>query len=73
MQNHDTTYDKRALTIKEAAEYACVYRSTVKNWIARGILPYEDLPGEGSGSHRFTRIRKEDLDGFLNNFSIVCR
>ena len=68
MNNKELISDKRAFTIKEAAEYACVCRSTVKNWIARGILPYEDLPGKGSGFHRFRRIRKEDIDEFLDHF-----
>ena len=57
---------KRALTISEAAEYACVSRATVQNWIVSGMLPYEVLPGRGKGTNCFRRIRKSDLDEFLN-------
>ena len=57
---------KRALTIKEAAEYACVSRGTIQNWISRDLLPFEKLPGSGTGPYCFRRIRKEDLDNFLN-------
>jgi len=60
------TLDKRALTILEAAEYACVSRGIVGAWLAKGLLPYEELPGNGSGSYRFRRIRKADLDEFLD-------
>jgi len=57
---------RRALTIKETAEYACVSRGTVDNWLVNGLLPHEILPGRGNGSQRFIRIRKNDLDDFLN-------
>jgi excisionase family DNA binding protein len=57
---------KRALTITEAAEYACVSRGTVENWLAKGILPFEELPSRGKEQYRFRRIRREDLDVFLN-------
>lgn len=65
-ENKNLLNSKRALTIKEAAEYACVSRGTVENWIITGLLPYEDLPSRGKGSYRFIRIRKEDLDELLN-------
>jgi len=60
--------DKRAFTIKEAADYACVSRSTVENWLNKGLLPYEELPGRGNGLYHYRRIRKKDLDEFLNKF-----
>lgn len=62
------TLDKRAFSIKEAAEYACVSRGTIENWLAKGLLPFEELPGRGKGSYCFRRIRKNDLDEFLNRF-----
>jgi len=69
MTNYNNkSFNKRALNIKEAAEYVCVSRATIVNWIARGWLPCEELPGEGSGNCHFRRIRKEDLDSFLNQF-----
>jgi len=59
--------EKRALTIKDAAEYACVSRGTVDNWLRRGLLSYEELPSRG-GKYRFIRIRKDTLDKFLNSY-----
>ena len=38
------------------------------NWLARGMLAYEELPGSGSGLYRFRRIRLADLDAFLDGF-----
>ncbi len=58
--------NKRAFTIAEAAKYACVSRATLLNWIVSRLLPYEELPGRGKGSHKFRLIRKNDLDAFLN-------
>ena len=58
-------FEKRALTIAETAEYTCVSRGTVESWLAKGLLPYEELPGTGS-KQRFRRIRKKDLDTFLD-------
>ena len=57
--------DKRALSICEAALYACVSRGTIENWMAQGLLPYEELPGRGKGMQKFRRIRVEDLKAFL--------
>ena len=57
---------KRALTLSEAAQYACVSRGIIKNWLESGALPYEVLPSSGEGKHCFQRIRKDDLDEFLN-------
>ena len=59
--------NKRALKIHEAAQYACVSRATVQNWIIRRLLPCEILPGRG-GKYHFRRIRKADLDAFLDRF-----
>lgn len=65
MKRYDL-HNKRALTIAEAAEYACVSRGTINNWLVKGILPYEELPSGGDGSYRFLRIRRQDLDELLN-------
>lgn len=61
---------KRALTIQEAAIHACVSRGTIKTWIDRYGLPFEDLPGRGPGKYKFIRIRLEDLDAFLDAYRI---
>ena len=59
--------NKRAFTINEAAEYACVSRATLHNWMVSGLLPFEVLPSRGEGLHKFRLIRKLDLDEFLDN------
>ncbi len=56
--------EKHAFSIKEAAEYACVSRSTVENWFNKGLLPFEELLGRGKGLYHYRRIRKKDLDEF---------
>ncbi len=66
--NNDKKYNKRAFTIKEAADYACVGRTTVENWLKKGLLPYEELPGRGEGLYHYRRVRKKDLDDFINKF-----
>ena len=57
---------KRALSITEASDYACVSRATISNWLMCGLLPYEDLPGRGKGNYKFRLIRRNELDEFLN-------
>jgi len=57
---------KRAFTVAEAAKYACVSRGIVELWIAKRLLPFEELPGQGNGRKRFRRIRRLDLDAFLD-------
>ena len=68
----DVLNQKRALTISEAAEYACVSRGTILSWIQKKLLPFEELPGRGNGSQIFRRIRRDDLDKFLNQFYHKC-
>ena len=68
MKNSDNLHNKRAFTITEAAEYMCVGRSTIENWLAKGLLPYVKLPSSGSGLRRFVRIRKTDLDEFIEKY-----
>ncbi|MFC1650637.1 helix-turn-helix domain-containing protein [Candidatus Latescibacterota bacterium] len=58
--------DKRVLNVSQAAEYICVSRSVVETWLSKGILPFEELPSCGNGSHRFRRIRVTDIDDFLD-------
>ncbi len=58
--------EKRALNISEAAQYACISRSTLQNWIVIGLLPFEELPSRGNGLHKFRLIRRIDLDDFLD-------
>ena len=65
LKNRDNCLLKRALSIKEASQFLCVSRGTLENWMARGILPYEEYPGRGPGGRRFKRIRLEDLRNFI--------
>ena len=65
MSNNSNKYLKRAFNMCEAAEYSCVSRGTLTGWITNGLLPCEELPGRGDGSHKFRLIRKLDLDEFL--------
>ena len=67
MVQSNVKFDKRAYTIKEAAEYACVSRGIIEGWMASNLLPYEELPRKGK--YRLRRIRKDDLDAFLE----ACR
>ena len=68
MKNNHKIFDKRALTILEAAQYSCVSRGMVENWLNGGLLPFEELPSKGKGLYCFRRIRKSDLDNFLNKY-----
>jgi len=60
--------EKRALTLSETAEYACVSEATVRNWINKRIIAFEELPGRGNGNYKFRLIRKTDLDIFLDTY-----
>ena len=64
----DDLSKKRALTIAEATRYSCYSRGTIEGWIARGLLPYEEPPGRGTGNHRFRKIRRADLDTLLDSY-----
>lgn len=64
MQNKNKK--KRAFTIAETAVYVGVSETTVRNWIAADMIPYEELPGRGKGSYRFRLIRMVDIDDFLD-------
>ena len=58
-------FEKRAFTVAQAAEYCCVSRGMIDYWLTKGLLRFEELPGSGE-KQRFRRIRKEDLDSFLD-------
>ena len=68
MNNINKKKNKRALTINEAAKYACVSRGMIENWLSWGLMPFEELPSRGKGAYCFRRIRKSDLDDFLNKY-----
>ena len=72
MESREKKYLKRAFSVSEAAEYAYIGRSTLEGWITKGLLPYEELPGRGDNKYRFLRIRKKDLDAFLDNHYKEC-
>ncbi len=58
--------DLRVLNVSQAAEYIGVSRSVVETLLSKGILPYEELPSCGNGSHRFRRIRVADINEFID-------
>jgi len=66
---------KRAFTISEAAQHACVSRGIIESWLVQGLLPFEELPGTGEskGVQRFRRIRRVDLEDFLDKFHHPAR
>lgn len=64
MQDYKT---KRVMNISETAYYAGVSRSTIESWLAEKLLPFENLPSRGNGTKRFRRIRKADIDTFLDS------
>ena len=68
MEKTKRIFNKRAMKISEAAEYACVSRGIIENWLNKGLLPFEELPSSGTGAHRFRLIRKQDLDEFLRQY-----
>ncbi len=64
---------KRAFTVSEAAGYACVSRGTLEHWLSKRLLPFEELPCTGT-KQRLRRIRKKDLDEFLEqNLVQTCK
>lgn len=60
--------NKRVFTIAEAARYTGYSRGTIESWLREGLLPYEEPPSQGNGRKRFIRIRKADLDKFLDAY-----
>jgi len=57
----------RALSINAAASYTGYSRDTILYWIDQCGLPYEEPPTKGS-KNRFRRIRRADLDAFLDRY-----
>ncbi len=57
---------KRAFSVSEAARQACVSRGIIEYWLTCG-LPFEELPGTGE-KNKFRRIRRDDLDAFLESY-----
>ena len=51
----------RLLTVKGAAEYLAVSTSTIRNWIAAGLLPADRV-----GPRNLIRIKPEDLDKLVH-------
>jgi len=55
----------RILTFAQAARYIGVSESTLRVWVSDGKLPYEELPNT-RGKRPFRRIRRADVDAFLD-------
>lgn len=56
---------RRAMSVNQAAKYTGYSRATVEYWLSDCGLPYEEPPTRGS-KNRFRRIRRSDLDEFLD-------
>jgi excisionase family DNA binding protein len=65
MSEKQTLLNKRALSIKEAAEYIGVSCGIIYHWLNKDILPYEEFPGTGKMKRKFRLIRKSEIDKFL--------
>ncbi|GAG19628.1 unnamed protein product, partial [marine sediment metagenome] len=59
---------KRILTLAEAARYSGYSRGMIEYWLAQGLLKCEQPPSRGNGKHRFRRIRREELDAFVDQY-----
>ena len=57
------------LTVKEAAERACVSESLVRGWVRDGSLPHFRLGAKGRRGK--IAIAPEDLDGLLASFKVT--
>ena len=75
MSTTTNTYHKRALNIKETAEYVGVSRGVINNWLDACLLPCEELPGidhdkncNNKKTRRLRLIRKVELDKFLDRY-----
>tara|TARA_R110000824_G_scaffold267826_4_gene456629 strand:+ start:512 stop:724 length:213 start_codon:yes stop_codon:yes gene_type:complete len=53
-------------TIPKAAKLAGVSAPTMRKWIASDLIEVAYLPSIGSGKYRHGRIRKRDIDDFIN-------
>jgi excisionase family DNA binding protein len=50
---------------RQAADYMCISRSTLYDWIARGMVPHVVL---GSGTRRrCIRFRPDDIQRFIES------
>jgi excisionase family DNA binding protein len=56
------------LTVKAAAERACVSESLIYAWCADGTLPHTRVGRKGKRGH--IRIAVEDLDGAMASFRV---
>ena len=60
---------KPLLSIPEATRYSGFSRGMITNWLDAGVIPYVDLPpGRGKGVYRNRRIRRVDMDAFLEKY-----
>lgn len=64
----DASIERRWLSQQEVADYLGVTDRTVRNYIARGVLPAKRLRGS-----RLVRIDREDVDRMLTPIPTVRR
>ena len=59
------------LTVKQAAERACVCESVIRSWIAKGMLPHYRLGKQKSRGKIL--IAEEDIDDLVAGFKIAAK
>ena len=57
--------DRVVFTVPEAAEYIGISKTTMYQWLAKRLIPHENLTPPGA-KKRIIRVRKEDVDAYLN-------
>ncbi len=53
---------REGMNITQAAEYVGVHYQTMRNWIAKGDVPYTEFGQARPGRRRIIRIAQADLD-----------
>ena len=62
--------ERVVFTAQQAADYIGISRTTMYQWLAKKIIPYENL-GPDQTSKRIIRIRKKDVDAYLDNRYVI--
>ena len=65
-----TSNTKRALTISEASEYACVSEGTIRNWLAKKLSHLRSFPAVVMVLTNFALYAKVISMNFLINITI---
>ena len=58
--------DARIFSVNECHLYSGYSRGIIQYWLDTGLIPFEEIPKPGQ-KNRCLRIRKADLDDFLDS------